>query len=80
MAGWGNDVARGSFGVVGGLGSKGLGVGGGGWGGSVGGVTGGGAGAGGGGLHAVPALYFESEFRLDNLATFERTGAATGAN
>ena len=31
----------------------------------------------GAGLAAVPAFYFEGTFRLGDLATFERTGAAT---
>ena len=29
------------------------------------------------GLRAVPAFYFESDFRLDDSKTFEQTGAAT---
>ena len=43
----------------------------------VGGVGNGGAGAAGGALEGVPQFYFEKEFRLDDVGTFELTGAST---
>ena len=89
----GHALGAGGGGVSGGggSGSRDRGGGGGGGGGEGGGGRGGKAGEGGRssyvgggqkafhseGLRAVPAFYFESNFRLDDSKTFEQTGAAT---